>query len=60
MDLKPVEVSGMKIQTIVTATLIAVLFTGCAGTSPTPLFSNSIGIAREKSVVARTRIQERV
>jgi len=35
----------MKIQLIVTATLIAVLFTGCAGTSPTRLFGNTIGVA---------------
>lgn len=35
----------MKIQPIVTATLIAVLFTGCAGTSPTRLVGNTIGAA---------------
>jgi len=34
----------MKIQPIVTATLIAVLFTGCAGTSPTRLIGNTIGV----------------
>lgn len=35
----------MKIQLIVTTTLIAVLFTGCAGTSPTRLVGNTIGVA---------------
>ena len=35
----------MKIQPIVTVTLIAVLFTGCASTSPTRLVGNTIGVA---------------
>ena len=35
----------MKIQPIATATLVAVLFTGCAGTSPTRLVGNTIGVA---------------
>jgi hypothetical protein len=35
----------MKIQPLVIATTLAVLFTGCAGTSPTRLLGNTIGVA---------------
>ena len=35
----------MKIQPIVIATTLAVLFTGCVGTSPTRLIGNTIGSA---------------
>ena len=33
----------MKIQTIVVATTLAVLFTGCAGTSPTRVIGDTVG-----------------
>jgi len=36
---------GMKIQPVIIATTLAVLFTGCAGTSPTRLVGNTIGVA---------------
>jgi hypothetical protein len=36
---------GMKIQSVTTATMLAVLFTGCAGTSPTRVVGNTIGVA---------------
>lgn len=35
----------MKIQPLIIATTLAVLFTGCAGTSPTRLVGNTIGVA---------------
>jgi hypothetical protein len=35
----------MKIQPIITATLIAVLFAGCAGVSPTRIIGNTVGAA---------------
>ena len=35
----------MKIQPIVTATIIAVLFTGCAGMRPTRILGNTVGVA---------------
>ena len=35
----------MKIQPIIVATSVAILFTGCAGTSPTRFVGNAIGVA---------------
>jgi hypothetical protein len=38
-------VSGMKIQPVIIASTLAVLFTGCAGTSPTRVVGDTVGAA---------------